>query len=311
MSTISNRPNHIPVPVLPQATQTAPQARPHMVEKFGGDPKASGLPCPMLSVLVNEGRLKPDATGSVSVDEMKAALKSVGISNTARLLLAHGGASATEGSFFSKSINLLKLQGSSLDHKGSLGPLQDGGFNPQYLAQLKSFARNGTGITLEDLAVAEKVRMQQEGGGARDYAIGYAELAAFIMIFGKTNAAGEKELRLKDLDTIYKDNKFPKDFDVRDINMVNLTWTIMKLAVTQNSSSAAARASKGLREAFGENPRLDNTSMLSLGAMCPAGMRPKGGAGATGGDIQKLHQSLQAGQAGQTGQTEQSAQKAE
>ena len=277
MSTISKPSAAIPMP------------RPHMVEKFGGNEAGSGLPCPMLSVLVNEGRLKPDADGRVSVDAMKAALKSVGISPAARLILAHGGAQASEGSFLDKTINLLKLQGSSLDHKGSLGPLQDGGFNQPYLDKLKTFSSNGSGITLEDLAVAQRVRLKEDGAGVRDKVIGYAELAAFIMVFGQKNSAGVKELRLGDLDTIYKDNKLPADFEVRNINMFNLTSTILKLAVKQNTSSAASRAEKGLQEALGTAGRVDQTSMLSLGQMCPAGMRPKDGVGAKGGELTALH----------------------
>lgn len=269
-----------------------PLRRDHLVEKFGGDERASGLPCPMLSVLVNEGRLKPDADGAVSVDAMKTALKSVGIWQASRAILAHGGASVTGGGP-DKMINLLKLQGSTLDHKGSLGPLQDGGFNPGLLAQLKSFSSDGKGLSLEDIAVAEEVRMRQEDGGFGDKAIGYPELAAFIMIFGKTNADGVKTVPLEDLDTIYRDNKFPADFEAGNINLFNLGWTMMKLAVAQNSSSAAARAEKGLRDALGEPARLDSSSMLGLGASCPAGMRPKGGAGVTGDDMMKLHQSMQ------------------
>jgi hypothetical protein len=286
MSSITSKPG-IFVPSMP------PQARPHLVEKFGGDAKASGLPCPMLSTLVNEGRLTPDKDGRVSVEQMKGALRSVGISPLMQQVLAHGGASASEGSFFKKTINLLNLENGSLDHKGSLGPLQGGGFNPEHLARLKSFSTNGTGVTIADLAAVQKLRLAEDGGGLRDKALGIVEIAAFVLIFGRTNAAGDKELSLADLDTIYKDNKLPADFNPKSVNAFNVTWMSMKLAVAQNSSSAAARAEKGLRGALEVPERIDATSMLSIGQMCPAGMRPKGGVGATGDDLAVTHQALQ------------------
>ncbi len=286
MSSIASKPG-IFVPTLP------PQGRPHLVEKFGGESKASGLPCPMLSTLVNEGRLTPDKDGRVSVEQMKQALRSVGVSPLLQQVLAHGGANASEGSFFKKTINLLKLENSTLDHKGSLGPLQGGGFNPEHLARLKSFSSNGTGVTIADLAAVQKMRLAEDGGGFRDKALGIVEIAAFVLIFGRTNAAGDKELSLKDLDTIYKDNKFPADFNAKNVNTFDVAWTSMKLAVAQNSSSAAARAEKGLRGALEMPERIDATSMISIGQMCPAGMRPKGGVGATGADLAATHQALQ------------------
>ena len=56
---------------------------------------------------------------------------------------------------------------------------------------------------------------------------------------------------------------------------------------------AGARAEKGLRDAMDERSPIDTPSMMGLGAMCPAGMRPKAGEGATPGDVAKLHQNLQ------------------
>ena len=50
----------------------------------------------MLSTLVNENLLVPDANGEVSLDAIKTALAAVGISALGQKLLAHGGAQATE-----------------------------------------------------------------------------------------------------------------------------------------------------------------------------------------------------------------------
>ena len=132
--------------------------------------------------------------------------------------------------------------------------------------------------------------MEQEGGGLRDKAIGLAEISAFILAVGKGRP---KALQLKDLDTLFKDNRLPDDWQKKSVNTFNLSWSIAKLAMYQNTGSAAGRAEKGLRDALGEAERLDSTSMKGLSAMCPAGMRPNaGGAGIDEGEFNQLHQSV-------------------
>lgn len=63
--------------------------------------------------------------------------------------------------------------------------------------------------------------------------------------------------------------------------------------MSQNTSSAAARAEKGLRDALNEPARLDQTSMKGLAAMCPAGMRPSNqGVGIDASEIDQLHKGM-------------------
>jgi len=88
-----------------------PARRDHLVEKFGGNERASGLPCPMLSTLVNEDLLVPDENGEVSLDALKSALGAVGVTPFIQGVLASGGAKAT-GTTEKQVVNLLKLQGS-------------------------------------------------------------------------------------------------------------------------------------------------------------------------------------------------------
>lgn len=273
-------------------TFSVPQPRDHMVEKFGGNEKASGLPCPMLSTLVNEDLLVPNENGEVTLDQIKQALSAVGISRMGQALLAHGGAKATE-SLERGVIELLSLQGSNLDHKGSLGPLQDGGFNEGFLDQLKSFSSDGKTLTLDDLAAAQATRLEGDGASVRGKLLGYAEISALFLVLGRPNQDGVKAITLTDVDRIFRDNKLPEGFEPESVNLVAVAWNALKLAWKQNLGAAGARAEKGLRDALEEPAPIDTTSMMGLGAMCPAGMRPKQGDGATPGDVQRLHQNLQ------------------
>ena len=81
-------------------------------------------------------------------------------------------------------------------------------------------------------------------------------------------------------------------FEAKSVSLLSVGWNALKLAWKQNVGSAGARAEKGLRDALSERSPVDVTSMMGLGAMCPAGMRPKGGEGATPRDVGQLHASL-------------------
>lgn len=270
----------------------APQRRPHMEEKFGGDVRGSTIPCPMLSTLINEKLVTPDKNGNVSVAQLQSAFEKIGLSKLQRDVLTHGGANAIEGNAKSPVINMFKLMGSSLDHKGSLGPLQDGGFNQKWLDQLKSCSKDGKTLTLEDLSTAQLMRIKQENGGFRDINLGRAEITALLLVVGRPNAEGKKAISLTDIERIFKDNKLPEHFEKQDVSTLNLLWNMGKMAFMQHTT-AAGRAELGLQKALGQQTRLDASSMAGLGAMCPAGMRPKQGMGVNEREVSQLHASLQ------------------
>lgn len=275
-----------------------PQPRPHMEEKFAGDPRGSGVPCPVISTLVNEGRLVPNADGEVSIETLQTALMSLNIDSPTALFLAEGGARDT-GTLEREVVNLLKLQGSPSDHRGSLGPLQDGGFNEHFLDQLKSFSEDGVSLTFEDLAAASKLRILQDGADGvpvtqREQGIGAFEIAALFMVFGTVNDAGVKVVSLDAVESLFRDNKLPEGYVPGAMVSTALVKDLsMQLAMKQNMGSAAARAERGFRDALEETPPVDTTSMLGLSAICPAGMRPQEGAGTTPADIGALHNDIE------------------
>lgn len=269
----------------------APERRDHLADKFNNE-RAGTVPCPMISILLMEDRLVPDADGQVSVKELKKALEGVGIGTVPKHGLGTLSAFALEGSPFADKVNIFDLFGSSIDHKGSLGALQDGGWNQAFHDQVKACSKDGKTLTLEDLGTAQLIRLEQDDGGFKDKMIGRAEIAALMLVFGTPNAEGVKSISLEDWDTIFKNNRLPDSWQKHTVNMTPLLWGMTKMAFKQNTT-AAGRAEKGLRDGL-EMPQTLGADMalLGLGAMCPAGMRPKGGVGVSEQEINALHQAM-------------------
>lgn len=268
-----------------------PERRNHLADKFNNE-RAGTVPCPVISILLMEDMLVPDADGNVSVKDLKKALGDLGISALPKHGLGTLAANALSGSIFAKEVNIFDLFGSSIDHKGSLGALQDGGWNQAFHDQVKACSKDGKTLTLEDISTAQLIRLDQDDGGFKDKLIGRAEISALLLVFGTPNADGVKSISLEDWDTIFKDNKLPDSWNKHRVGALPLAWGMTKMAFMQNTT-AAGRAEKGLRDGL-EMPQTlgADMSLLGLGAMCPAGMRPKGGMGVNEDEINALHQAL-------------------
>ena len=272
-------------------TTQAPERREHLIEKFGNE-RAGTVPCPVISTLLMEDMLVPDADGTVSVSALKKALGELGISALPKHGLGTLTASALSGSIFAKEVNIFDLFGSSIDHKGSLGALQDGGFNPELHDQVKACSSDGKTLTLEDIATAQLLRLEQDDAGFKDKMIGRAEISALILVFGTPNADGVKSISLEDWDSLFIQNNLPENWQKRTTSTVPLVWTMTKMAFMQNTT-AAGRAEKGLRDGLELPQRIGaDMALAGLGAMCPAGMRPKGGVGTNEQEVNALHQAL-------------------
>ena len=209
-----------------------PAPRPHLIEKFHGDPRASGLPCPVLSTLVNEDLLVPDENGEVTVTACKRALARIGVSPALQVALTRLGSDAT-GTTGRGVIRLLDLEGSALDHKGSLGPLQDGGFNQVFLDRLKSYSRDGKVLTIDDIAAAQRARQDEDNTDPAGRAIGYAEVAGLLLVFGQKTSSGKLALSLDALDCLFKRNLLPKGFKPHRVGPLMVAATATQLAMKQ------------------------------------------------------------------------------
>lgn len=237
-----------------------------------GDPRAVGIPCPTLRTLVNEGLLTPDKDGFVKVEQLRSALKSIGVRGAVLEGLAFGARNNEAGSFLkalrTNEISLYKLQGSDLNHKADTQILR-GGFDQARLDRLLSFSSDGKNITIQDLARAQKGQFEEEPPGGRGAVLGVAELAALLLVFGKENDDGVKALRKEDVVSLYRDAKLPEGFKPSEVGVLELVAAMAKLAYGHKSTTPG-RAKAGLDKALGRSEMLDQTSTLGLkNAVCP------------------------------------------
>lgn len=256
-------------------SRVAPFSDP-MVAKLR-DPRAESIPCPVLRTLVNEDKLTPNADGFVKIDQLRSALKDIGIRGAALQGLAFGAKNVEAGSFLkalrTSEFSLYKLAGSDLDHAADTQVLR-GGFNQERLDRLLAFSSDGENLTLQDLSRAQKEQFQEEAPGGRGAALGVAELAAVLLVFGKKNAAGVKALRNEDVSSLYKDAKLPEGFAPEKVGALELVSATAKLAYHHHFSTPG-RAQTGLDKALGRPEMLEQSAAQGLkNALCPAGMRP-------------------------------------
>ena len=207
------------------------QHRPSIVDKLK-DERADEIPCPMLRTLINEDILPVAADGTVTTKDLNKALKAVGVKFLPRMGLVFGAkqAAAAGGGLFAtlaaREFNIFSLYGSSLDHTGDTQILR-GGFNQEKLDQLLSYSSDGVNISLKDLARAQEDLVAAEPGKKGQF-VGAAELTALLTVFGRNNEEGDKSLRKDEVVTIYKDNRFPKDWKRNPVGAFKLAMGIKR-----------------------------------------------------------------------------------
>lgn len=215
MNTISGCPYH-PAPAA------APK-RSALADKLNDD-RADTIPCPVLRTLVNEGYLSVDQNGMVSIWQLRSALKKIGVGFLPRQALALAAKTAEATGFLSglaaSEFNIYHLAGGSLDHTGDTQILR-GGYQQARMDRLKGYSSDGVTITLSDMARAQKDQVRDEPG-EKGHRVGGFELTALLTLFGHENADGELYLTLDELVTLYRDNKFPADWDRRGVGIWKL-----------------------------------------------------------------------------------------
>ena len=169
--------------------------------------------CPFQRVAFNEGVLKVDADGNAT--NLPEVLKKYAGADFAMTLIAnHAAKKLTTGgnwsAIWADSYNLQDLEGSSLDHTADTQILR-GGFNQERLDKALSFSSDGERLTLADLRKFQKSNLEEEPG-KRGEIFGAAELALLVKVFGRSDAEGTKFIKNKDFVSIFKDNKWPEDW---------------------------------------------------------------------------------------------------
>ena len=182
--------------------------------------------CPFQRAAYNEGALEVDENGvATNLPEVLrefagASWALTGVANHAAKKLTTGG---DWSALWADSYNVQDLEGSSLDHKADSQILR-GGFNQERLDRALSFSSDGERMTLEDMRRFQKANLAEEPG-KRDEVIGAAEFSLLVKIFGRSDAMGTKFIRNKDLVRLYKEAKWPEDWEPPKPGSVNFIST--------------------------------------------------------------------------------------
>lgn len=213
------------------------------------DERGATIPCPFWRVMINEDVVDVAKDGSVSMGDVRKALKEAGVSfglrETAMLGIKHvaaqmagagGGLAGLMATFHADRLNVLDLPHSSLMHTGDSGTLR-GGFHQENLDKLLSYSSDGVNVTIDDLAKANKAQVEADPG-ASGRGFGVAEYSILVNVFGSKNEDGVKYLSKKDLTTLFKDNKFPEDWKKNSVGFLSLGTSVAHIFGEQKKLSA-------------------------------------------------------------------------
>jgi hypothetical protein len=205
------------------------------VPSFTGDswrerPNADKIPCPALLSLYNNGFLNPDVNGNVSTANLDTALASVGVSTSVRQFLVKS-ADGTDKA--PESFNLFELRGSNLDHKASTG-ISDQGVDSkkQLVDAVLKFSENGRMYAAHFAVAANKSQLQDpDFKGTLTQTV---EFTALLEVFGRIDDNKNRYLTVDDVEGLWIDGRFPKDWKPRaadEINPVPLSVGVIDMIV--------------------------------------------------------------------------------
>jgi hypothetical protein len=198
---------------------------------------ADKIPCPALLSFYNNGLLKPDEHGNVSIEHLDEVLASVGASPTVRKALVK---SAENSDDIPNSFNLFNLRGSNIDHSGSTG-IRDPKVDPEKLeSALLKFSENGRMYSEHFAAAANQARSLDPG--LKGTVTQTVEFTALLEVFGRLDEDKKRYLTVDDVKGLWIDGKYPDGWQPRGANEIGAG----DLAV-----GAAAMAVKRILNLFG------------------------------------------------------------
>ncbi len=198
---------------------------PFHLDEWQPRPHADEIPCPALLSFYNNGWLKPDGSGNLTVEELDAVLAHVGISPKVRSRLVQGAddTDAAQGSF-----NLFALKDSKLDHSGSTG-VRDPEINPEkVLSALLKFSENGRMYAEHFAAAANQAAKLDPGRGTL---IQTVEFRALLEVFGRLDEKGQRYVTDQDIKDLWLDGRFPQDWQPRPANDIGVDDVLKGVAV--------------------------------------------------------------------------------
>lgn len=180
------------------------------------DERFGRIMCPNLRTGVRMSLINPNEEGWVAIEELREYLDYIGVprdSKVADLLIitaVNAGQVKKEG-----FVNITELQDSFLDHGSDSGILNTPkGFDEERLQHVLAFANNGR-ITKQDLSKAISAFYQNgvNGKSVLGTNILSFEMAGMINVYGRTDPqTGEKYFTEQDFIDLWKNNRFPKDW---------------------------------------------------------------------------------------------------
>ena len=216
-----------PEPFVSQrALDSLPRNDAPLAPKDDGKFTIDDIICPFLRTAYNEGALEVDAEGNaknlpqVLKEKAGASWAMTGLANHAAKKLSVDGNWAA---FKADSFNLQDLDGGGLDHSGDSQILR-GGFNQERLDKALSFSSDGDRLTLADLREFQKANLDEEPG-KRGEIFGAAEFSLLVKTFGRSDGMGTKFIKNADFVSLYKDNKWPEDWQAPKAGSLNFLST--------------------------------------------------------------------------------------
>lgn len=171
--------------------------------------------CPNLRIGVRMSLLNPDESGWVCSNELLRFLEYLGVkkeSGIANFLVNSGERASTPKR--DGFVNIVNFRDTALDHKSSSGILNTPeGFSESRLSFLKQYAGEDNRLTVKKVSRAinhfhQCPHLAQSVTGTHIQSL---EMSIVIDIYGRTdNSSKEKYLTRNDIDSIWRDNKFPE-----------------------------------------------------------------------------------------------------
>lgn len=178
--------------------------------------------CPVLRALVNEGRVQMAPDGSVSLDELNAAVRELGGSKSLGAATWGIGAIGNKPSDILHNLtrgelNVVSLPDGIVPHPADTQILRNGKFDEAKFDALVAHAENGV-MTTDSFAaaIADNYRRDlKAGAGVVDASVrglnfAQLEFAGLLSVFGKKDpATGKTGISVQDLRTLYEKGTIP------------------------------------------------------------------------------------------------------
>jgi len=247
--------------------------------------------CPVLGAMVNEGKIKLDAKGNMSLFDFQSMLvKDMHFSRPLAIMTASAGVVANRpidilGNLFGARMNPLELRGGMVHHPGDSMILTKGTFDEE---KFQALARHATDakvvngkvvsgrLTLQDMTevVAANVARDAAVSGKKQGAtLGIAEMGAVVAMFGERNPrTGEREISVETLRALYADKKLPKPAGTaaEPTTFGAYRATMAEMTRRLPGASATGIATDGARAAAGLDASAMTPAMLGAAkGVCP------------------------------------------